>query len=240
MRSKLFWLAPVLALALILTACSSRPSSEQAAPRTLNVTGVGTVYLSPDIAYLYMGVHTEDADISAAVDENNRQTQAVVNALTAMGIAASDIQTSNFSVWGSQQYDPVTGTQAGIIYMVDNTVYVTVRDLDKLPDVLDAAISAGANNINSLQFDVADKSAALQEARQLAMENANRLAAELADNAGLELGEIQTLSYSDSLPVSYGYGYGMGGGGGEGGAATPISPGQLPLTVYLTITYEIR
>ncbi len=238
MRSKWFVLASVLILALALAGCGSRSSSDQAAPRTLSVTGVGTVYMTPDIAYVYMGVHTENADISAAVDENNRQTQAVVDALTGMGIAASDIQTSNFSVWGSQQYDPVTGASAGIVYMVDNTVYVTVRDLDRLPQVLDAAISAGANNINSLQFDVADKSAAMQEARQLAMENAASLAAELAGNAGLELGEIQNLSYSDSPPVYYGYG--MGGGGGEGGAPTPINPGKLPLTVYLSITYEIR
>ncbi len=237
MRSKWFFLAPLLALALILTACGSRSSSAEA-PRTLNVTGTGTVYLTPDIAYVYMGVHTEDADISAAVEENNRQTQAVVDALLGMGIAAGDIQTSNFSVWGSQQYDPVTGMYTEIIYMVDNTVYVTVRDLEALPQVLDAAIAAGANNINSLQFDVADKSAGLQEARRLAMENAASLADELAQNAGLELGEIQSLSYSDSLPVYYGYG--MGGGGEGGGAPTPISPGQLPLTVYLNVVYEVR
>lgn len=237
MRSKRFFLAPLLALALILTACGSRSSSAEA-PRTLNVTGTGTVYLTPDIAYVYMGVHTEDADISAAVEENNRQTQAVVDALLGMGIAAGDIQTSNFSVWGSQQYDPVTGMYTEIIYMVDNTVYVTVRDLEALPQVLDAAIAAGANNINSLQFDVADKSAGLQEARRLAMENAASLADELAQNAGLELGEIQSLSYSDSLPVYYGYG--MGGGGEGGGAPTPISPGQLPLTVYLNVVYEVR
>lgn len=239
MRSKWFVFASVLILALTLTSCGSGASSEQAAPRTLSVTGVGTVYMTPDIAYLYMGVHTEDADISAAVEANNRQTQAVVDALIGMGIEAGDIQTSNFSVWGSQQYDPVTGMSAGFIYMVDNTVYVTVRDLEALPQVLDAAIAAGANNINSLQFDVADKSAALQEARQLAMENASSLAAELAGNAGLELGAIQSLSYSDSLPVYYGYGMG-GGGGADMGAPTPISPGQLPLTVYLSITYEIR
>lgn len=237
MCSKRFLLAPLLALVLILTACGSRSSSAEA-PRALNVTGTGTVYLTPDIAYVYIGVHTEDADISAAVEENNRQTQAVVDALLGMGIAAGDIQTSNFSLWGSQQYDPVTGMYTEIIYMVDNTVYVTVRDLEALPQVLDAAIAAGANNINSLQFDVADKSAGLQEARRLAMENAASLADELAQNAGLELGEIQTLSYSDSLPVYYGYG--MGGGGEGGGAPTPISPGQLPLTVYLNVVYEIR
>jgi uncharacterized protein YggE len=235
MRSKLFFLAPVLALALILSACGSAAPTE---PRTLNVTGVGTVYLTADIAYLYIGVHTEDPDIATAVDNNNTQTQAVVDALLRLGIAPNDIQTSNFSVWGSQQYDPVTGMNTSVIYMVDNTVYITVRDLEMLPQVLDAAIAAGANNINSLQFDVADKTAALEEARQLAMANAADLAAELADNAGVQLGEIQNISYSDSLPVYYAYG--MGGGGGGAGAPTPISPAQLPITVYLSVTYGIK
>jgi hypothetical protein len=242
MRTKLFLLVPILVLALVLSACGSAAPAGQAAPRTLNVSGTGTVTLTPDIAYIFIGVHTEDPEIATAVDKNNTQAQAVVDALRGMGIAAVDIQTSNFSVWSSQQYDPSTGMYTGIIYMVDNTVYVTVRDLATLPAVLDAAIAAGANNINSVQFDVADKTAALAEARQKAMENAASLAGELATNAGVELGDIQNISYSEYLPTAY-YGYGMGGGGGggaEGAASAPISPGQMQLTVTISVTYEIK
>ncbi|MBN2387092.1 MAG: SIMPL domain-containing protein [Anaerolineales bacterium] len=240
MRSKFFLFTSILVLALALTACggSSAPT-DQASPRTLNISGTGTVYLTPDIAYIYIGVHTEDPDIASAVDQNNAQAQAVVDALQATGIEASDIQTSNFSVWGSQQYDPQTGQYYGMIYMVDNTVYVTVRDLSQLPEILDAAIAAGANNINSIQFDVADKSQALIEARQLAMQNAAGLADELAANANVDLGEIMTISYNDYVPMPY-YGYGMGGGGGTEGVSTPINPGQMQITATVSVVYEIK
>ena len=239
MRNKLFLLVPILVLGLVLTACGAAATGSTEPVRSLNVNGTGTVYLTPDIAYIYIGVHTEDAEIATAVENNNTQAQAVVNALRNMGIAAADIQTSNFSVWSSQQYDPQTGQYTGVIYMVDNTVYVTVRDLSTLSAVLDAAIAAGANNINSIQFDVADKTAALTEARQLAMENAGALAGELATLAGVEVGEVQGISYSEYLPTPY-YGYGMGGGGGGDAASAPINPGQMQLSVTVNVTYGIK
>ncbi len=238
MRSKTLFL--VLILALVLSACGGIAESEDQAARTLSVSSNGMVYLTPDIAYIYIGVHTEDADIAVSVARNNAQAQRVADALRGMGVDAKDIQTSNFSVWSSQQYDSQTGEYSGYTYAVDNTVYVTVRDLARLGELLDAAIRAGANNINSIQFDVADKTEALQEARQLAINNANALADELAGAASLTLGSIQTLSYTDYTPGYY-YGYGLGGGGGGGAeASTPINPRQIPLTVSVSITYAIK
>ena len=97
MRNKLSIFVPVLVLALVLSACGAAPQ-----PRTLNVSGNGTVYLTPDIAYIYIGVHNEDPAIATAVNNNNTQTQALVDALKNAGIAAADIQTSNFSVYTSR------------------------------------------------------------------------------------------------------------------------------------------
>ena len=204
------------------------------------VSGNGIVYLTPDIAYIYVGVHTEDPDIAQAVDRNNTQAQAVVDALKNMGVAATDIQTSSFSVWSSQQNDPMTNLPSGYTYTVDNTVYITVRDLTKLGRLLDMVVGAGANNINSIQFDVADKTAALAEARQKAMDNAASLAQELAGIAGVQLAEVQNISYTDYVPSYY---YGMGGGGGGGAApnaTVPIQPGQIQISVSVSVTYGIK
>ncbi|MDI6769939.1 MAG: SIMPL domain-containing protein [Anaerolineales bacterium] len=239
MRSKLLLLVPMLALAL--SACAPSLSASQTESRTLSVNGTGTVYLTPDVAYIYIGVRTEDADIAESVARNNAQAQRVVDALRNSGVAAKDIQTSNFSVWTSQQYDPATGQQSGSTYVVENTVYVTVRELTKLGELLDTAIGAGANNINSIQFDVSDKTAALTEARQKAVVSANSLAGELAGLAGVRLGDIQTISYMDYQPMPY-YGYGMGGGGGAAvsAEAAPINPGQIAVSVNVSIVYEIK
>lgn len=233
MRSKLVFLIPLLVLAVALSACGPAAGSSS---RSLTVTGSGTVYLTPDIAYLYVGVHTEGADIAEAVERNNSRTQAVVDALKNMGVAVEDIQTSNFSVWSMEDYDD-TGNRY-IKYSVDNTVYITIRDLSQLGALLDTVVAAGANTINSLSFDVSDKTAALAEARQKAMENADTLAEELAQTAGLKVGEIQSITYADYYPSPY---YGMGGGGAavEAAANVPIQPGKMQISVTVNVTYEL-
>ena len=112
--------------------------------------------------------------------ENNRKTESLVAALKKAGIAENDLRTTNFSIWSNPQYGPDGQPTGQTIYAVDNTVYVTVRDLAKLGDILDQAVRAGANNINSIQFDVADKTQALTEARKAAVEAARKQAEELA------------------------------------------------------------
>ena len=133
------------------------PSIRQAV-RTLSVSGNGQAYLAPDIAYIYVGVHTEKLTAAEAVAENTTQTQTVIQAIQDFGIDAKDIRTTNFSIWPMDKFDPQTGTPTGEkTYAVDNTVYVTVRDLDKLGDLLDTVVQAGANTVNSVQFDVAEQ-----------------------------------------------------------------------------------
>lgn len=240
MRTKFLAFA-VLAFALILSACGPITIKQEAQPvsRTLNVNGLGQVYLTPDIAYIYIGVHTEGATASEAVDSNKGQTTAVIDALKEAGVAEKDIRTINFSIYPSQQYGP-DGTITGTVYMVDNTVYITVRDLDGLGDLLDSAISAGANNINSIQFDVADKTEAVKEARTKAVQDAKLQAQELADAAGISLGDIQTINFYDNSPPISDYGKGGGGGDAFASATVPIQPGQLTIAVTVNLTYAIK
>ncbi|MCK6540551.1 MAG: SIMPL domain-containing protein [Anaerolineales bacterium] len=241
MKTKLYLVAVVALLALVVSACGPTTINQQALPpqRTVSVMGSGMAYLVPDIAYIYVGVHTEESSAADAVKENNAQTQKVIEALKKFGIDSKDIRTTNFSIWPQERYDPQTGASTGQkTYVVDNTVYVTVRDLDKLGDLLDTVIAAGANTVNSIQFDVADKDAALKQARADAVKDAEAKAQELAGAAGLSLGEIQSIGFSDSQPYPI-FG-GKGGGGAAAEAAVPIQPGQLTFTVTVNVTYEIK
>jgi hypothetical protein len=240
MRTKFVFVA-VLAMALLLSACGPTTINQAAAEnvRTLNVNGVGQAFLTPDIAYIYVGVHTEGASASEAVDANKTQTASVIESLRETGIADKDIRTTNFSIWPSQQYGP-DGTVTGSVYMVDNSVYVVVRDLEGLGDLLDAAIDAGANSVNSIQFDVADKAEAVKEARAKAVEDAKRQATELAEAAGISLGELQNIQFYDASPYPMFEGKGGGGGAMDGAAAVPIQPGQLTISVTVSLTYAIQ
>src|SRR5512140_3020561 len=137
MKRTVLILPLVLATAILLSACGPATIVANPVPpqRSLNVSGTGLVYLTPDIAYINIGVHNEMATASEAVAANNTQTQKVVEALKKAGVAAKDIRTSSFSIWPNTQYDPQTNAKLATTYMVDNTVYVTVHKLDTLGDL---------------------------------------------------------------------------------------------------------
>jgi uncharacterized protein YggE len=234
-------LAITAVAAAVLSACSPTTVVANPAPaeRRLSVTGSGMVMMEPDVAYISIGVHTDLPTASAAVSSNNAQTQKVMDAIQRFGVAAKDIRTTNFSIYPNVQYDPQTNQKVRTTYVVDNSVNVTVRDLSKLGDMLDEAVSAGANSVNSIQFDVADKSAALKQARDAAVKDARTQAEELAAAAGVSLGNVQSVDFYNSVPTPVVSGLGKGGGGGAE-AAVPIQSGQLTLTVTVNLTYSIK
>jgi uncharacterized protein len=239
MKSKSLIVFVVMALALLASACA--PAAGNPNVRTLSVSGNGLAYLAPDIASIYIGIHTEKLTAAEAVAENTTQTQALISAIQDFGIDPKDIRTTNFSIWPMDRYDPVSGAPTGEkTYAADNTVYVTVRDLETLGDLLDTAVQAGANTVNSVQFDVENKDEVLKQARVDALKKAEAQAKEIADAAGLSLGEVQTISFVDNqYPVFDGKGGGVGGGAAEA-AAVPIQPGQLTFTVTVNVTYALR
>jgi hypothetical protein len=242
MKTKTLVISVILLLAVLLSACGpvALPATGQTTSRLLTVSGAGKVSLKPDIAYIYVGVHTEKPSAAEAVAENNANTQKLIEALKEAGVDANDIQTTNFSIWQNTQYSP-DGTRGATNYAVDNTVYLTVRKLESLGDLLDAAVQAGANNVNSIQFDVADKTKALSDARAEAVKTAKTQADELATAAGVTLGGIQSIQYFDASPSPVFQGKGMGGGGAASAdVAVPINPGQMQITVTVTIAYEIK
>jgi uncharacterized protein YggE len=243
MKTKSFVIAALMLFALLISACGSAPVSQGSQPRarTLSVSGSGEAFLAPDIAYIHIGVHTEAATAAEAVADNTTQTEELIQALIDFGIDANDIRTTSFSIWPIDQYDPVSGRPTGEkMYAVDNTVYVTVRELGGLGDLLDAAVTAGANTVNSIQFDVADKDDALQQARAEAVEDAREQAQAIAQSASLSLGEIQSISFIDPQPYPIFDGRGGGGGAAAEAAAVPIQPGQLTFTVTVHVTYVLE
>ena len=132
MKTKILFLIAILVLGTVLTACGPASIAVQTQPpqRTITVTGTGKVTLTPDIAYISIGVHTENVSAKDAVSGNSTQAQAVIAAIKGFGVADKDIQTTDFSINPQQQTD-ANGKVTGVLYVVDNTVYVTVRDLTK-------------------------------------------------------------------------------------------------------------
>ncbi len=246
MRNKILSLILLIMIAaLAITGCAT-PQAQAApvaqpandTPRTLSINGHGEVTLTPDIAYIYVGVHTELENAADAVAENNDNAQAVIDALKATGIKAEDISTTNFSLYLSQQYDQ-NGQPTGNQYIVDNTVNITVRDLAKLGDLLGTAIDAGANSVNGISFDVSDKEAALKEARAKAVTDARTQAEELAGLAEVELGDVLSISMYGGTPTPY-YGGNVRVESESSVGSVPITPGQFVITVDVSILFGLK
>jgi uncharacterized protein YggE len=239
MRTKLVIPTILIVAAFVLSACSASVQLGQTPQKSISVTGNAQVILAPDIAYISIGVHSEAKAASDAVANNNSQTQAVIDAIKAQGVDPKDIQTTNFSVYQQDKTSP-TGESLGTYFMVDNTVYVTMRDITKIGAILDAAIGAGANNIYGITFDVQDKEAALATGRDQAMADAQTQAEQLAQAAGVKLGTVQSISYYSSSPSPIYYDSKVAPAGVGGGGSVPISTGQLTLTVSVSVTYGIK
>jgi uncharacterized protein len=243
MRTRIYFLITALMLmGLVLSSCAAETASAQSAPtpplRTLAVAGQGKAYLTPDVAYINIGVHTEGSEVSDAVSRNTDLANKVSAALKAIGIDAKDIQTTYFNIYPQKQFGP-NGEEISSQYMVDNTVYVTVRDLSQLGSLLDGAIKAGANQINGIQFDSLQKDKAITEARKAAIANARSQADEMAQSAGVKLGAIQSINAFNSGPIPMFDAKGGQMSIGTGGSA-PVSAGQLVITVDVNLTYEIQ
>lgn len=163
-------------------------------PATISVQGDGTVMVAPDAASISIGVNIVNADLAEAQAQAESQIQAVLTALKAAGIDDKDIQTSNYGVNLIQDYDNngMPGKITG--YQVNNQLNVTVRDLAKLGDILQSAITAGANTVYGINFIVTDSTAAASQARKSAVADATQKATELAEASGGTLGKVIAIS----------------------------------------------
>jgi len=225
---------------VVFSACAS-PATGNAAqqPHTISVNGNGIAYGKPDIAIAQIGVQTRNEDPGKAVDENTTKMNSIMAALQELGIEEKDIQTTSFSVYAQQKYNPDGTPINEFTYVADNSVSVTIRDLSKVGDVLGKAVSAGANSINGLTFTVSDQSKLETEARAKAMADAKARAEQLAQAAGVSLDAPLTISEYASQPIPYAADV-RSVEVAAGGAPVPVSTGQIQVTMQVTVTYIIK
>lgn len=208
-------------------------------PLTISVSGSGTAYAAPDIAYVSLGVEIMNADVRAAVDDANARMEAIRAALAELGIPDADIRTENFNIYRETFYGPEGPTGEGQ-FRVNNAFRVTVRDINNVATVLTTALEAGANSVGGVMFDIDDRDAVESEARALAVEDARKVANELAALMGVSVGEVVSIS-EGTVPVTpffdnYG---GMGGAVAQDMSNVPVEAGSLAVNVGVNITFEL-
>jgi uncharacterized protein YggE len=232
----------LVALTAVLVACN--PASASPAAQTSNATGgitvvgQGEAFGTPDKAQVQVGVEIFAPTVAEATSQNEATIQQIMAALTALNIAAEDVQTTNYSLWAEQIYGE-QGPEGIAGYRVTNQVNVTIRDIAQVSDVLSAAIDAGANAIYGIQFSVADPAELQAQARAAAVADARARAESLAGLAEVTLGDVTIISEVIGQPVMP-MGYGGNMVMAEAVAAPSISPGQLSYNVQVQVTFAIQ
>jgi uncharacterized protein YggE len=235
--------AGLLALALLalgLSACNESTTITPAAEGAgIQVSGRGEVTAQPDTGYFTIGVDVFGATVAEARDGAARDTQAVIDSLRRNDVAARDIQTTGLSIFAEYVY-PREGGQPTISgYRVVTSLEVRVRNLDDFSKVIDDAISAGGDSarVSSIRFDIDDRDALIEEARELAMNDARRKADQLARLAGARLGDPIAISESTSTAPGPIY---REGAPAAPDAAIPVEAGTASVTVVVEVHWGLR
>ena len=212
------------------------PSPAQSGPDIVT-SATGEARVTPDRAHVLIGVQTRAATAAQAGADNATKTRAVIDAIKARGIPAAQIGTSEYNLY--PEYDnrepPREGPQTPRVigYVANNTVRVEVRQLNQVGAVIDAALAAGANMVNTIQFFASNVDAARRTALGEAVGRARADAEALARAAGGSLGALLELN-TQTPPVRPMYGERLMRMDAAGAAAqTPIEPGQQTLTVWV-------
>lgn len=209
--------------------------------RTITVTGTGSAYGEPDVAYVELGVEIVNASLADAFSQASESMNRVIEAVTALGIERADIQTREINVFQEQIYDPQTGATGERVYRVRNIVRITVRGNDNalLESAINGAVEAGANTIYGLNFGILDIAELEGDARLIAVENARSRAEQLAGALGVTVGApISIRETFGSAPIPLGLGQvRMEAMGGD--MSAPVSQGQLEVSVQVEVIFAL-
>ncbi len=235
----------IIALVIVtmaLIGCAAAATTDTANSNVISVSGSGSVTGTPDRAQLTFGVQTENANVKTAQSDNAVRMNSVIDALVAAGIPKDQMKTTGYTIY--PVYQDSTGLLNPAIksYQVSNTLQVTLKDVNQTGNVIDTAVTAGVNNVNSIQFMLSDEQAqslrsqALKNAVTLARSDANVVAAALGVNiTGVQSADI-TQGYT---PIVYDN-YQAGAATVKSIAPTPVQPGDITVTAQVAITYSIR
>jgi hypothetical protein len=223
------------AVLLVIGFAFSASASILKEDKVLSVTGLGLVKVEPDTASIKLGVEVSRKTAQEAQTENAAVMQKVAAAMEKLGIPKEKLQTSGFYIWPEMKYEPNQPPRT-MGYRCSNQVNISVEDLSKASKVIDAGISAGANNVQGVQFFRKDDAEFKKLALDKAVKDAAAKAQAIANAAGLKIKGIKNIIESGAViaPQADYAVRAMGVGGAE---QTPISPGLMEVRGSVTISY---
>lgn len=233
-----------ISVAVALSMGAMSMAAVEKAPATIAVNASAYVYVSPDYADVSFGVETRDKSATKAQSANAAAMKKVIAAIKKLGVAEKDIETSNMYMYPTYDYQTNEPKITG--YSVSNTITVTVQKLENVSAIVNAAMDAGANTLQGVNFNIKDSEDAYQNALKLATQKAAKRAKVLADAAGVQLDGLAAIS--DAGATNY---YPTARSAANMNATTEdaapaskigdtIQPGKLEVSATVVVTYYVK
>jgi uncharacterized protein len=216
-----------------LSAAAQSPPAGGVAGNGITVVGTGTADVVPDVAEWSFGVRSQGETASQALAANAATMKKIVAALKSAGVREADLRTQEVSVYPETTDDGRTVTG----YSASSTVAATVRNLDAAGKTIDAAVSAGANDVYGPNLRPSDTDAPYRAAVDEAFDDARSHAEAIAAKAGVSLGApVAIAEGGGSLPGPILYDRATAAGAAE---VAPVEPGTQQVSATLTVTFAI-
>ena len=216
-----------------LSAQSVSPALASALP-SLVTSGQGEAKVTPDRVSVLVNVQTRAPTAAAAAATNAQRTKSVLDALGRLGLPKEQLSTEGYSAYPEMAYDRDGGAPRVTGYVVTNSVRAESKRVEQAGAIIDAALGAGANLINSLSFYASNIDEPRRQAIALAVASARADAEAMAQAAGGRLGALQELStQGPTVPPRPMFDVAARG---EMAMAepTPVNPGLQTVNVFVT------
>lgn len=230
----------ILKIVLICTLLVGSMTSSYAASAdknlaTISVTGNAKIAITPNVAYLNLGVTTTGADVESTRTENESIMRRTTEGLIAQGIDRKMITTSQFSLQPQYNTDSRDTVQRISGYRLQNTVTVAIEDLSSVGRVIDAAFRAGANQFSGLRFGLKNDSNLREELLRKAVQDGRHKALIIADALGMTLGYPVSVSEAGGYVPMQADSYQMM----KTGAGAPIEAGMQTVSLDVNMVFNI-
>jgi len=187
----------------ILILFSSSYINSQTADKipSIEVYGTAQVKVVPDIINFSLSVSTDNNNVLAAKNDNDRSVNKVIDILKDRGVLEKDIQTSGIRVSKNYRYDENEKLKE---FTVENYITFLLKDISKYYDITTELIKIEHVSITYSNFDYSGIIETRKHAREQALLAAKSKAEEMAQVLGQDIGK--TLLISEEPVYDYFYG----------------------------------
>lgn len=241
MKSLTLIILPALLIMALGTGIVSADPTASPYQRTIQVSGNGEAHAPPDYATLSLAIETHGRTAAEAAASNAELAQKINQALAQKLGGEGKISTGGYSLY-PEYNNPQSNERPKIEgYQAQNSITVETAKLDLIGPLIDAAIAAGANRVNALDFSLRDNSKARNDAITNAAKDAQQQAEALASSLGVKLGPVvsaTTESETRPIPVMPMARFSAMANASE--APTPVNPGDITVPATVSLTYAIE